>query len=171
MSDAESKGLLQIAQVLKSNGTEGEIVMGFRDFVPEDIDLQEPVFIYFDGLPVPFFIESFAKKGSSKAIVRLTGMRNLEDAEEVVGRPVYGEDDIYGYEEEESLEGLVGWTLLDEDGTKAGEVTDFEDIPGNPCIYVETASGQAMIPLHEDLILEMDEKKRSIRMRIPEGLV
>ncbi len=74
MSDAESQGLLQIAQVLKSNGTEGEIILGFRDFGPEDIDLLEPVFIYFDGLPVPFFIESFSKKGNSKAVVRLTGV-------------------------------------------------------------------------------------------------
>ena len=37
--------LLQIAQVLKSNGTDGELVMGFREMGPEEIDLNEPVFI------------------------------------------------------------------------------------------------------------------------------
>ena len=45
--------MLQIAQVLKSNGTDGELVLGFREIAPEDINLQEPVFIIFDGLPVP----------------------------------------------------------------------------------------------------------------------
>ena len=50
--------MLQIAQVLKSNGTDGELVMSFREIAPEDINLKEPVFIVFDGLPVPFFIES-----------------------------------------------------------------------------------------------------------------
>ena len=36
----------KIAQVLKSNGTDGELLISFFDIDPEDIDLQEPVFIY-----------------------------------------------------------------------------------------------------------------------------
>ena len=51
--------MIAVAQVLKSNGTDGELLLGFNGFGPEDIDLMEPVFIEFDGLPVPFFIESF----------------------------------------------------------------------------------------------------------------
>ena len=43
--------LQQVAQVLKSNGTDGELVMSFRDIAPEDINIEEPVFIVFDGLP------------------------------------------------------------------------------------------------------------------------
>ena len=37
--------MLRIGKVLKSNGTEGGLVMSFLDIIPEDIDLQEPVFI------------------------------------------------------------------------------------------------------------------------------
>ena len=43
----------RIAQVLKSNGVEGELLVSFIDFDPEDISLEEPVFVEFDGLPVP----------------------------------------------------------------------------------------------------------------------
>ena len=45
--------LKKIAQVLKSNGSDGELLMGFREIGPEDLDISEPVFIHFDGLPVP----------------------------------------------------------------------------------------------------------------------
>ena len=48
MSEASSDSLLQIAKVLKSNGTEGGLLLGFRDISPEDIDIEEPVYIYFD---------------------------------------------------------------------------------------------------------------------------
>ena len=82
----------QIAQVLKSNGTDGELVMSFREIAPEDINLKEPVFIYFDGLPVPFFFESFHKRGNSKALVHLTDIRSQEDVEEIAGKAVYIED-------------------------------------------------------------------------------
>ena len=175
--------LLQVAQVLKSNGTDGELVMGFRDIAPEDINLEEPVFIIFDGLPVPFFIESFTKRGNTKALVRLTDIASLEDVEEIAGKAVYIEDDQIPEMsiEEDGFAALVGWTLLtpaedlDEDDEPAlievGEITDFLDIPKNPCIEVETENGAVMIPLHEDFILGLDPENQEIIMDIPEGLL
>ena len=197
--------MLQIAQVLKSNGTDGELVMGFREIAPEDINLQEPVFIVFDGLPVPFYIETFAKRGNTKALVRLTDIRSQEDVEELIGKAVYVEDDqIQELSlEEDGFAALVGWMLLtpempdqvghdedmvghdeDDDGhdedviagltgnlIEVGEITDFIDIPNNPCIEVETENGAVMIPLHEDLILSIDPEYQEIIMQIPAGLI
>ena len=177
--------MLQVAQVLKSNGTDGELVMSFRAIAPEDINLQEPVFIIFDGLPVPFFIESFTKRGNSKALVRLTGIHCQEDVDEISGKAVYIEDsDAQELSlEEDGFAALVGWMLLtpenpdqgegDElaDLTEVGEITDFIDIPNNPCIEVETENGAVMIPLHEDLILSVDPEYQEIIMQIPEGLI
>ncbi|MBQ8809312.1 MAG: hypothetical protein IJZ69_03150 [Bacteroidales bacterium] len=186
--------LQQVAQVLKSNGTDGEFVMGFREIAPEDINLNEPVFIVFDGLPVPFFIESFTKRGNSKALVRLTDICSMEDVEEITGKAVYIEEDNLPEMslEEDGYAALIGWTLLmpeipdqvgedmEEDTSlpaltgniyEVGEITDFIDIPNNPCIEVETESGAVMIPLHEDLILSVDPEYQEIIMQIPAGLL
>lgn len=177
MSGADSQNLLQIAKVLKSNGTDGGLLLGFRDLSPEDIDLSEPVFIEFDGLPVPFFIESFARKGTSRAIAHLTGIRSLEGAEEVVGRAVYAQEDTLAVEDgdEWSLEDFVGWTVADADGHSIGEVTGVEDIPGNPCLYLRLPAidslKEILIPMHPDLVLEIDEEASVIRMEIPAGLL
>jgi len=183
--------LQQVASVLKSNGTDGELVMGFRDIAPEDINLKEPVFIIFDGLPVPFFIESFTKRGNSKALVRLTDICSMEDVEEIAGKAVYVEEDNLPEMslEEDGYAALIGWMLLapadsptssgmkeEEDDIEMeveeiGEITDFIDIPNNPCIEVETENGAIMIPLHEDLILSVDPENLEIIMQIPEGLL
>ena len=175
--------LQQVAQVLKSNGTDGELVMGFREIAPEDINLKEPVFIVFDGLPVPFYIESFTKRGNTKALVHLTGICSMEDVEEIAGKAVYIEDDQLPEMsiEEDGFAALVGWTLLtpaddlEEDDEPAlievGEITDFLDIPKNPCIEVETENGAVMIPLHEDFILSVDPEYQEIIMQIPAGLL
>lgn len=162
--------LLRIAQVLKSNGTDGELVLGFRDIAPEDIDIKEPVFIVFDGLPVPFFIESFASRGTNKALVHLTDVRCLKDAEELSGKAVYIKDDAQDAAGED-LEGLVGWTLMDSNHNEIGIISDFFDIPGNPCIEVGTISGTVMIPLHENLVISFDEDNKILEMTIPDGLV
>ncbi len=187
--------LQQIAQVLKSNGTDGELVMGFREIAPEDINLQEPVFIIFDGLPVPFYIESFAKRGNTKALVRLTDINSIEDVEEIAGKAVYTEEDNLPEMslEEDGYAALVGWTLLtpatDPDNNttdtnagraeiteetefiEVGEISDFIDIPNNPCLEVETENGAVMIPLHEDLILSVDPEYQELVMQIPAGLL
>ena len=157
----------KIAQVLKANGREGELLVGFVGMAPEDIDLEEPVFIVFDGLPVPFYFESFTTRGNTRALVRLTGVRNLTDAEELVGRDILAEDDLYEDDEDD----LTGWTVLDADGTAVGTVTAHEDIPGNPCIWVETGHGEVLVPLREELVLDVDEEKETLRMEIPEGLL
>ena len=170
--------LQQIAQVLKSNGTDGELVLGFREIAPEDINLNEPVFIIFDGLPVPFFIESFTKRGNTKALVRLTDICSMEDVEEIAGKAVYVEEDALPEMslEEDGYAALVGWMVLtpaedEEVLIEVGEITDFLDIPNNPCIEVETANGAVMIPLHEDFILSVDPENQEIIMQIPAGLI
>lgn len=174
MSRAKSE-LLRVARVLKSNGTEGEILIGFREIGPEDLNQKEPVFITFDGLPVPFFIESFSRKGTNRALARLTGVKNLQDAEELVGKDIFAKPDgINEYESADdglTVEDLIGWTLKDADGNAVGKIADYEDIPGNTCLYVDTKDGQVMVPLHEDLILSVDEDSESISVSIPEGLI
>ena len=164
----------RIAQVLKSNGRDGELLLSFYDLLPEDIDLEEPVFIEFDGLPVPFYFESFTPRGNNRALVRLTGVHSLEDADELAGADLLMRaSSLPGDEQEDGLllEDLPGWTIASPDGRTLGVVTDFEDIPGNPCLYVETPGGQAMIPLHEDFILSADEKERVLTLDLPEGLL
>ena len=170
--------LQQVAQVLKSNGTDGELVMGFREIAPEDINLQEPVFIVFDGLPVPFYIESLTKRGNTKALVHLTDIRSMEDVEEIAGKAVYIEAEEMPELtlEEDGYAALVGWMVLtpaedSEDLYEVGEITDFLDIPNNPCIEVETENGAVMLPLHEDFILGLDAEYQEIIMQIPAGLL
>ena len=159
--------MLRVAQVLKSNGTDGELLVSFFDVAPEDMDLQEPVFIEFDGLPVPFYFESFTPRGNNRALVRLTGVRSLKDADELAGQSVYAD-----YFEEEEEEDLVGWMVCNAEGQTVGTVVDYEDIPGNLCLWVERPDGeQVLLPFHEDLILSMEESSQTLTLSIPEGIL
>ena len=154
--------MLQIAKILKSNGTDGGLLIGVRDIEVGQIELQEPVFIEFDGLPVPFFIQDIQQRGTTKAVIHLNDIVNLEDAEEVVGRPIFIEGE---WEEEEEMD-FTGWTLLNR-GQRVGTVTGMEPIPGNLCLYV----GETLVPLHPDLILSADPATRILDLDLPEGLL
>ncbi len=148
--------------------------MSFLGMDPEEINRKEPVFVEFDGLPVPFFFESFTRRGNNRALVHLTGVRNLADADELAGRDVFLEAS-----DEEDEEDIIGWTVLDDNGTVVGKVRDYEDIPGNLCIWVERdcstslemTNKEVLLPLHDDLILEVNPDTQTIMLEIPDGLL
>ena len=61
---------IAVAHIVKSYNTNGEIVVKLTNDLLEDLERKEPVFIYFDELPVPFFIEKFSTKGNSGAVIK-----------------------------------------------------------------------------------------------------
>lgn len=159
--------LQKIAKVLKSNGTDGELLVSFFAMDPEDLEITEPVFILFDGLPVPFFVQSLRRRGQNKALVHLNGIYDLKDCEEVCGKDIYLPADAEAAYGEGDFSFLVGWELRDA-GKSLGRIADFVDIPGNPCLELEDGR---MVPLHEDFITAVDEDSAVVEMELPSGLL
>lgn len=159
--------LQKIAKVLKSNGTDGELLISFFAMAPEDLEISEPVFILFDGLPVPFFVQSLRRRGQNKALVHLNGIYDLKDCEEVCGKDIYLPADAEAAYGEGDFSFLVGWELRDA-GKSLGRIVDFVDIPGNPCLELEDGR---LVPLHEDFITAVDEDSAVVEMELPSGLL
>jgi len=155
-------------RILKSYGNLGGVLVSTAS-IPEDFEISEPVFIDFDELPVPFFIEEFKPHGSTKAFVKFEDVDSLQDAEELVGREIYFSPD----EGDGDGEGFAGLQVFDaKTSREIGTVTEYVDIPSNPCLEVQLPSGQTtLIPCHDNLIDRIDEKKGRLYLIIPEGLL
>ena len=159
--------LLPIAEVSKSYGIQGEIIISFRESVGLEND--RPVFLLFEGLPVPFFITGIQRKGNRKAVMKLEGIDTLEDAEEITGKAVLIRPEDYGLEDEEDEESLVGFTLYDDKGRRIGIIDRIHDFSGNICL--ETEGSDILIPFHEDLLISISAENREIILNISEGLL
>ena len=68
-----------------------------------------------------------------------------------------------------TLEDLIGFSLQDQDGHRAGTIGDIQDFSGNICLEL-TGSG-ALVPFHDDLIIDIDIEKKTLTMSISEGLL
>lgn len=155
----------RIAKILKSNGTDGGLLVSAPEVGIEEI--LEPVFIVFDGLPVPFFINDCTQRGSCRYIVHLNDICCLEDAEEVVGKDIF----LDSADSDAATDNdFTGWTLLNR-GKTFGKISGYEPIPGNLCLYVETSAGQVMVPLNEDFIIGADSSSKTLDLDLPDGLV
>ena len=181
---------IAVAHIVKSYNTNGEVVVKLTNDLLEDLERKEPVFIYFDELPVPFFIEKFSTKGNSGAVIKFDNINDLAHSEELVKRKIFIEASSATSEALEELAQedmgayLSGFVLFDENGTEIGRVTDYYDYPNNPCIEIEPAEGvrsslsdvedgdsPILIPFQEQFIIAFDPEQRKIQMEIPSGLI
>lgn len=149
-------------RILKSYGTEGGVIVSAPEVDIEE-RANEPVFISFDGLPVPFFIEEVTPRGGAKYFVKLEDIDSLEAAEELVGKDADFEEDDEDYADE-----IIGYTLCSQTGTPVGKITAYEDIPGNPCLEIE---GGTLVPCPDELIVKVDNRNRKIWLEIADGLL
>ena len=168
--------LTSCAQIAKTYGNRGELLLRVKSDRFSELlegcqdkgkELEEPVFIYFDGLPVPFFISSATHRNGNAWVVTFSTIRDNTHAEEVVGRDLViesAEDDWLS-----DLDILVGFTVISKEGVKAGTVDRVIEYPNNICLELEET--QTLLPFHEDLVLSFDHENKTIVMTIPQGLL
>lgn len=168
--------LASAAQIAKTYGNRGELLLRIKSDRFSELlegcqdkgkELEEPVFIYFDGLPVPFIISSATHRNGNAWVVTFSTIRDSAHAEEVVGRDLFiqsAEADFLG-----ELDILVGFTVISQDGVKAGTVSRVIEYPNNICLELEET--ETLLPFHEDLVLSFDQENKTIVMTIPQGLL
>ena len=113
-----------IGRIVKSYGTEGDVMVSFLDGMSDILKTDEPVWLFYDGLPVPFYIQTLQFKGQRKAILRLEDVDSYNDAEEAAGKdicidpagyPELSATDAHQINEDGlTLEDLTGFTLLND---------------------------------------------------------
>lgn len=159
-------------EVLKTFGAQGQLLIKLKDEVAEQTIKKEPVFIYIDGLQVPFYIQSFSYKGTNKALVVFEDMDTEELAKELIGKVVYVVSKKRNEVGEESgLTDLVGFTVFDSDRGEIGKIIEIMPIPGNPCLVVAYGENEVIIPIHEELIERIALKEKKVFLTLPEGLL
>jgi 16S rRNA processing protein RimM len=172
---APANSLLPVAKVIKSFGVKGEMLIKYSPHFQEDIDEKRPVFIAYDGLPVPFFIESITNRGTDQALVKLSGINSDELVNEISGEIIFIEHKgKKGKESSFSATDINGYTVLTDNGDVIGTVAQYYDYPGNPCFGItrpDKERAELLLPVHEDIIKKIDPRKKVLVAQIPEGLL
>ena len=156
----------------KPHGTKGSVLIGLKDLKTEDIKDREAVFVEIDGLLVPFFIENFQERTQDTAILKFEGITTETKVKELTGSRIYisrehvrrkrklttGLPPLSGYAVKDLHKGFVGI---------AGEIVGMVS---NPLLQVLQEGREYLVPVHEDIILEINDKEKVIVIEAPEGL-
>lgn len=164
---------VKIGYVQKPHGIHGELVIRFQEEYYETLEEMPVLLLEIDQLLVPFFIteDGLRFKSDESVIVKFDWVNTDLKAKELCGLSVYvDQHDVVQQNDELLPHALVGFKLFDETLGLIGEINDVHDYAGNLLISVDYQGQEALVPLNEDLIVSLDEDRREIELRIPEGL-
>lgn len=167
-------GLIAYGKITKAHGLSGGLKLLPFSRLPESLNSIKRIFIDSPGKrgPEPFRLEE-CRFDKSSAIVRLEGIDSIEDAEGLIGRDVYiDESDLPGLEEGEFYWfELIGLDVYTEDGGYVGRVESLIDRALQSLLVVKDGRKEALIPLSEPIIKEINLKESKIIISPVEGLL
>ena len=159
----------RIGRLGKTHGVRGEVSLQFDDDIFDRVDADYLV-LELDGILVPFFIEEYRFRSDTVALMKFEDVDTQQRANELTGCDVYFPRALAANDEGDvSLSWLVGCDLVEANGgTPIGRIAAIDDTTANLLFELEDG---CLIPANDDLIRDIDTKRKTIKMEIPEGLL
>jgi len=168
--NSEKKYFTPVGFISKPHGFNGELIVAVEYGQAEDYADASFLFIELEGRPVPFFVEESEARDSTM-IVKVEGVNTEAEARKLSGKKIFIEsgDDPEVHVVDWST--LIGYIAFDETKGQLGPIESIEEFPGQLIAKCSMHGKEILIPLAEDFITGIDEKKKEIHLDLPEGLL
>lgn len=165
--------LISVGFTKKAHGSQGELKVSLKDEYFDDFVNADVVFMNVQGKPLPFFIENLREAGD--ILLKIEDVDTPADAKELTAKELFlREKDIQVQKkagEVLTFELLVGYDLHDIQLGFIGKIESVETLPHQHLAIVEFQGKEVLIPLHTQIVAELDENSKKIVLRLPEGLL
>jgi 16S rRNA processing protein RimM len=155
----------------KTTGTKGVLIF-VREKVSEDLLFkQKAVFVNLPPDYVPFMIQSVEAVSDKRYHIRFRDVDSPEQAEKLSGQEVFIPEKELPDEALQSFQGIEGFTVVDEEQGKMGEIVGLLENPAHEILVMTYKDNEVLIPVTESIVLGLDPEKKVIRTRLPDGLL
>jgi 16S rRNA processing protein RimM len=168
-TDCENIGFIR-----KTHGIHGDLVLEFEPHFEYSVEDAERFFVELDGLLVPFLLrdEGLRFKTENSAIISLELVDTEKYAKRLVGNSVYlFQTEIVDEPEQSLVSRFVNYLLIYELIGEVGMINQVDDYAGNIVITVLYKGEEVLIPFNEELLIEVNEAQKTIKLKLPEGLI
>jgi len=174
-----------VARILRPHGRRGEVACEILSDFPQRFNKLKFVELLREGSGASRRVAVrscwLSQSRGGQAIFLFEGSDSINDAEKLVGLNVqiplaervalpagsYYITDLVGCEVRQS------WTSspAGEPGAAIGRVSDVQMTGGTPILVVDSARGELLIPLAQEICVRVDTAARAIDVVLPEGLL
>ena len=170
---------LTVARIVRPHGRRGEVAAEILTDFPERLKKLASAQLW-DGRSEPRDVKVrscwLSQSRGGQAIFHFEGSDSISDAETLVGLNV--QIPLSARMELPSgsyyVTDLIGCEVRERDGAAIGQVREVqftgEGVAGTPILVVDSAKGELLIPLAQEICVRVDTDARRIEVALPEGL-
>jgi 16S rRNA processing protein RimM len=165
---------IELGYISKTQGARGEVraILDVQDIT----SYQGIKLIYLsnkDAPLIPTLVTSFIPRDDKEAVLTFEGVGDKSAAEVFVGSslfipatflPELPNDQLYYFE-------IEGFQVVDTQKGEIGIVDFVQEQNGNDLLVVNFQEKEILIPMHEDILLEVDKASKKVTVQLPEGLL
>ena len=164
--------VFKIGIINKPHGVKGEVSFTFTDDIFDRVEDCDYLVLLLDGILVPFFIEEYRFRSDNVALVKFEGIDSTEKARTLTNVEVYYPMKFMDDQEEiSSWNYFIGFRVEDIHHGCLGTIVDVDDATMNVLFVIENGDEEVLLPAHEEFILDIDRKKKILKVDIPDGLL
>ncbi|MCD4691154.1 ribosome maturation factor RimM [bacterium] len=112
------------------------------------------------------------RKHKGRLIIKFKGYETRDEVAELRSRTIWMSRDQIGSLDEDRwlIQDLVGMIVLTDDGERLGTLTDVMHHPANDVFVVAAESGELLLPVIDDVVLDVDIEGGRMTVHLLEGL-
>lgn len=162
----------KIGKLVSTFGFKGEMVL--KHSLGKKTSLKGLTALFLEehkGAFLPWFIESTKIKSDEEIYIKLQGIDVKEQAHRLTQKEVWlPEADFKKFAAKTAPINLLGYEVIE--GNKVlGTILEVIEQPHQVLCKIEINEKDVLIPLHEETILKVDNKKQQVFVDLPEGLL
>lgn len=161
-----------VGKIVKTHGLKGEVTLRIDNEQFDDIEELNYFLLDINDKLIPYFVENITFH-SNKSFVLFQDLKTLEAANQLVGISVYlpldllpekDGNDFYSHE-------VVDFLVIDEEKGELGKVQEIIEYPTQSLIQILINGKEVLIPIHDDIIQDVDREEKKIYIKAPNGLI
>lgn len=157
----------------KPHGIKGELQFTFTDDIFDRVDCDYLICLL-DGIFVPFYMEEYRFRSDTTALMKLEGVDSDRQARMFTNVEVYFPKEFVEKDDKDGFltwQYFIGFKVEDDKYGDLGKIVAVDESTMNILFCIEKDGKEFLLPAHEKFILNIDKKKRLIKVQIPEGLL
>jgi 16S rRNA processing protein RimM len=163
---------INIGKIVTAHGLTGEVLLKHALGKKTVFKENDTIFIeQAKGSYLPHFVQSSKAKTADETVIKFDDIDSREKALKFIKKQVWlTQEDFTKYAAKSSPISLLGFALINE-GEKLGIIDEVIEQPHQVLLTIKINGKEALIPLHEETLDNIDHIKKEVHVTLPDGLL
>lgn len=163
---------INIGKIVTAHGLTGEILLKHALGKKTVFKENDTIFIeQVKGAYLPHFVASSKARTEDETIIKFDDIDSREKALKFLQKQVWlTQEEFRKFAAKSSPIALLGFTLVNE-GETIGIIEEVIEQPHQVLLTIRINGKEALIPLHEETLDNIDHTKKEVHVTLPDGLL